>query len=420
MLSLIVALSTPAAATGELRFVLSRDAASGLLGEASHAGNDAAIAEHGSAPLALLPRSDELVAVVPAHMLSWQRIVLPKLGSARLRAALDGMLEERLLDEPAQLHLALSPGAATGQSVWVAACDKAWLQAWLQAFEAAGRIVARVVPEFAPPLASSAAEQAASYYALGEPHNAWLLRCASDGVQSLPLNASARSALAWPSQADAAQSPPTVFAEPAVAALAEQILGSKVQLRHNAQGLVAAARSGWDLAQFDLASTGGTRLARRASLAWAQWAGSPAWRPARWGVVALLVINLLGLNAWAWKERSALEAQRAQVRNLLTSTFPKIPLVVDAPVQMERELTALRAATGAVGARDLEPMLAGFAANTKAEQAPTAIEFVANELTLKGLKLPTNDANALRTALAAAGYSVREEAGNWVLRVAAP
>lgn len=413
MLSLITALASPTSAGGECRFALSHDAAPGLQradsGAGAGAGADSALADHGSAPLALLPRCDEMVAVVPARMLSWHRIALPKVNSARLRNALEGLLEERLLDEPQALHFALAPGAAPGSSVWVAACDKAWLHTALQAFESAGRPVARVVPEYAPLPAGSPP----TLHVTGSPDSAWLVRCADDGVQTLPLGPGALLALG----VDAASGDGSqVHAEPAVAALAEQMLTAKVRVGHSAQGLVAAARSGWDLAQFDLASTGSTRLARRAGLAWAQWAGSAAWRPARWGLAALVLAHLLGLNIWAWKERSALEAKRREVRSLLTQAFPKVPVVLDAPVQMEREVAALRQATGAVSSRDLEPMLATIAENVQTARPPSAIEFVANELTLKGFQPPPAEASALASGLAAAGYSSRVDGETWVVR----
>lgn len=410
MLSLIAALASPTPAGGECRFALSHDAAPGLQradsGAGAGSGTDSALADHGSAPLALLPRCDEVVAVVPARMLSWHRIALPKVNSARLRNALEGLLEERLLDEPQALHFALAPGAAPGSSVWVAACDKAWLHTALQAFESAGRPVARVVPEYAPLPAGSPP----TLHVTGSSDNAWLVRCADDGVQTLPLGPSMRAAL------DLDGTEGLATAEPAVAALAEQLLGGKVRVRHTAQGLVAAARSSWDLAQFDLASNRHTRLARRAGLAWAQWAGSAAWRPARWGLAALMLTHLLGLNIWAWKERSALEAKRGEVRSLLTQTFPKVPVVLDAPVQMEREVAALRQATGAVSSRDLEPMLATIAENVQTAQPPSAIEFVANELTLKGFQPPPAEASALASGLAAAGYSSRVDGETWVVR----
>src|SRR3954447_22497953 len=72
------------------------------------------MASHGSAQAAVLPTpmraGSEVVAIVPAQTLSWHRIELPKGVTARtprLRSALDGLLEDQLLDEPESLHFAL-------------------------------------------------------------------------------------------------------------------------------------------------------------------------------------------------------------------------------------------------------------------------------------------------------------------------
>ena len=118
MQSLIVALESTMPAGGEWRFALSPDAAPGWQ-RADSAGAtgtsaDSTLLDHGSAPLALLPRAGDVVAVVPARMLSWHRIVLPKVNSARLRNALEGLLEERVLDDPQELHFALAPAAVPG------------------------------------------------------------------------------------------------------------------------------------------------------------------------------------------------------------------------------------------------------------------------------------------------------------------
>lgn len=409
MHSLIIALASPALANAEFRFALAQDAAPGLERADQGSGAASALADHGNAPLALLPRADEVVAVVPGRMLSWHRITLPRVGNARLRSALEGILEERLLDEPQNLHFALAPDAAPGSSVWVAACDRAWLQAALQTLEAAGRAVARVVPEYAPLPTGSAP----TLHVTGSPDNAWLVRCADDGVQTLPLGPAVFEALDLDGSEDLAS------AEPAVAALAEQVLGRKVRVGHSAQGLVAAARSSWNLAQFEFASNSQTRLTRRAGQAWVQWTQSAAWRPARWGLATLVLAHLFGLNVWAWNERSALQTKRGEVRSLLLQTFPKVPVVVDAPLQMAREVAALRLATGAVSNRDLEPMLAAVALNAKAAQSPSAIEFTANELTLKGFAVPPAEAGALSQALAAAGYRSHGDGNIWVIKPAA-
>jgi general secretion pathway protein L len=404
MLSLIVSLPLAAQPGHALRYVLSASAASGLREADADAASQNSQPEHGSSPPALLPRADEIVLVLPARSLSWHRIVVPKVGGARLRQALGGLLEDRLLQDPQLLHLALSPGASPGSEAWVAACDRAWLHAALHTFEAVGRTVSRVVPAYAP----LDAGEAPVLHVVGEPDHAWMVRCAPDGVQTLPFDTSVYLAF------DLYAADVQPLAEPAVAAYAEHALGKPVRVLHSAQALVAAARSRWNFAQFDLTSTGGTRLARRLSQTWAQWSGSAAWRPARWGLAALLLANLAGLNAWAWQERDALQAKRLEVRNLLTRSFPKVQFVVDAPVQMEREVGALRKATGAVSAADLEPLLGSVAAALPPARLPSAIDYGASELTLGGVSLPGIESGALSQALAASGYGVRQD-GNAVV-----
>ena len=108
---------------------------------------------HGSAPLALLPAGDDVTVIVPGPALSWHTVALPAGnlgGAARLRAVLDGLREERLLDAPGALHFALEPGAKPGARVWVAATQRIALRAAVQALEAGGRRVTRIIPEFAP------------------------------------------------------------------------------------------------------------------------------------------------------------------------------------------------------------------------------------------------------------------------------
>lgn len=136
---------------------------------------------------------------------------------------------------------------------------------------------------------------------------------------------------------------------------------------------------------------------------------SPAWRPARWGAALLLLANLIGLNAWAWKEQSALQARRAALKDTLTQTFPHVRVVVDAPLQMEREVAALRQATGAASGRDLEAILAALGASMAPGRTAGAIEFVAGEARIKGLQLGPEEASSLSVQLKGQGYSARAE-----------
>lgn len=383
---------------------------------------------HVSAPAALLPEPArpgcEVVAVVPARALSWQRVQLPQgvpLGAGqqtpRLRSVLEGLLEDQLLDDPAQLHFALEPGARAGKPVWVAVCDRAWLREALQVLEAAGRRVSRVVPEFAPgPTASGGPE----LFALGTPEEAHLVLCGhgpDQGVAVLPLSSAALGLIGpatGPTDTDAPPLP--LHAEPAVAALAERTLGRPAALHTASQRALDAARGAWDLAQFDLASTGRTRALRKAGSAASAFLYAPQWRAARWGVGLLAAAHLVGLNAWAWQERDALAAKQAGVRNALTQTFPKVQVVVDAPVQMERELAVLRQAAGSVSPRDLEPLLAAAGAALPEGQLPNALEYTAGELRLRGITLTDEEHTAMVTRLQTAGYGARMDDGSLSLR----
>jgi len=358
------------------------------------------VSAHGSAAPALLPSpagaGSETVVIVPAAALSWHRVDLPK-GTGprapRLRAMLEGLLEDRLLDEPEDLHFALEPGAAAERPAWVAVCDRSRLRAALQMLESAGRPVSRVVPEFAP-------EGDPALYALGDPAGAQLVCAGRDGVLAVPLSAASLALL----PANLPETTPLV-AEPAVAALAELVLQQRPRLLPPAERLLSSAQTAWDLSQFEFASGGRARAFKKLSAGWAGLLRAPEWRPARWAVVVLLAVQLLGLNAWAWKERSALAAKREASRTILTQTFPQVRTVVDAPQQMEREVAALRQVTGGISGRDLEAMLGALAAIAPPGRAATGLEFSGTELRVHGLAASEAQAQPLLQALRSRGYA---------------
>jgi general secretion pathway protein L len=408
MSTLIITLSHDPVGPGAVYdYVLTRD------------GSTAAVQSR--ALLALLPvlgRADEVVAVVPAHLLSWHQVQLPKgtLGRRfyqeaspqRVRAVLDGLLEERLLDDMAQLHLALAPSPRDDAPVWVAVCDRAWLQAALQALEQSGRPASRIVPEFAPD------SPADTVTVLGEPEAARLVFNAAGAVAVWPASKAAVALLNWPAEH-------AVVAEPAVAALAEQLFQRPVTLQPSAQRSLQASQSNWDLAQFELLNSSRTRTYKRGSAAFNTLLRAPHWRPARVALLALLLLHLAGLNAWAWKAQAQLDAKRAAVREVLTSTFPSVRVVVDAPIQMAREVAALQQASGVASGRDLEAMLGVFSAAAPVNIAPTAIEFVAGELRLQGLKLTPEALAALSFKLKPQGYGASSEGERLVIKqVTAP
>lgn len=361
------------------------------------------LADHGKAPAALLPlprgAGAEVVALVPAQALSWHRVTLPKSmvpGTPRMRAALEGLLEEELLDDTEAVHVALQPGARAGESAWVAICDRAWLRNALQLLEAAGRGVSRIVPEFAP-------EGSAALAVIGDPGQPMVVASSEDGVLVLPLASAALPLLpALPEEAPR-------FTEPAVAGLAEQLLQRKLTLQQAPQRWLQAARTRWDLAQFEFASSSRTRALKKFATGWSEVLRGAAWRPARWAAVLLVAVNLAGLNAWAWKERASLEDKREAVRRTLKETFPQVRVIVDAPVQMEREVAALRQQTGVASARDLDALLGALAAAVPAGRTPAALEYGNGELRARGLALSAEDVRGVASQLRTLGYAATAE-----------
>ncbi len=387
--------ATPRTGT-ELDYVLSRD---GL-----------AVSAQGRCAAPLLPRADSVALVLADCDVSWHRITLPKAPAARLRAALSGMLEEALLDDAEQLHLALAPEAAAGQPTWVAAVDKRWLSAELAALEKANVFVDRVLPASWPDAPPSghfelADEADARSLALHWAH--------ADGVATLSLQGGlARALLPQPLPDGARWS-----ATPAAATAAERWLDAPVVVLSAAERALQATGSLWDLRQFDLARRSrGTRAVRDAL----RGLRTPAWRPARYGIAALVLTQLLGLNLWAWHLRSTLDAKREKQVALLQSTFPHVRAVLDAPLQMQREVALLRAAAGQPDASDLEPLLRAAAAAWPADLAAVeSIRFEPGRLTLAASSWDAGRIEQFRAQLQPMGLRLDVADGRLVLSRAA-
>lgn len=371
----------------------------------------------GRAAADLLPtqgaRGAEVVAVVPARALSWHGISLParvlqgllsgRTEPARARGVLAGLLEEQLLDEPERLHFAVLQGSGDGPQAWAAVCDRAWLQAHVQALEAAGYSVSRIVAECTPTAMGTARALLSDAM---EP--AQLTLCTAQGVSLLPLlGASLGLAKA---QADL-----DVLAEPPVMALAQQHFGNQVLLQTKEQRLLFAAQSPWNLAQLELSGSSNGRLRKGLAAAWQQVCNGAAWRPLRWGVVALLLVQVVALNALAWQQRQQQDRQRTALQDMLQQTFPDIRLVVDAPLQMQRAVDDLARAHGVGTDTDLSRVL-----SMAGPLAPQGLNLTAIELSDKELRLSTNgldtaQAQPLLSALEARGLQSRLQDGQLLI-----
>jgi len=332
---------------------------------------------HGQCVASLLPKADTVVAVLADTDVSWHRITLPKAPAARLRAALAGVLEEAVLDDADTTHLALAPQASGGQPTWVAAVNRPWLRGELAALERAHMFVDRVVPAAWPddPPTGHFAETDA-HPGNGAAQGIALTWSHPDGVATMRLHGGLpRAVIPQPAPPGTRWS-----AAPGAAAAAEQWLGTPVNVMPTPQRLLQAARTLWNLRQFDLARRSRGRRAFRDVMR--QWR-SPSWRPVRSGLAALLIAHIAGLNLWAWHQADAINSKKQAMVSVLQTTFPNVRAVLDAPLQMQREVQALRARAGKPNETDFEPMLQAAAAAWPADRPPVDnLRYESGKLTL--------------------------------------
>lgn len=344
----------------------------------------------GQCAASLLPKAETVVAVLADADVSWHRITLPKASSARMRTALVGVLEDLVLEDADLIHFAVAPDATPGQATWIAAMDHNWLRSELAALEKANVFVDRVVPSAWPDDPPGGHFAEADSHDNGGEDGIALTWSHPDGVTCLRLRGGlARALVPLPAPHGTRWS-----ATPGAAAAAEQWLGTPVNVMPPAQRLLQAARTLWNLRQFTLARRNrGTRALRDS---WKKFL-SPAWRPARVGLAALVIAQIVGLNLWSWNLKAAIDAKREAAIGIVKSTFPRVPensVRLDPGLVMQRETDLLRLRAGKPGETDFEPMLQAAAIAWPADQPPVEnMKYENGKLTLAtvGWKEPQLD-----------------------------
>jgi general secretion pathway protein L len=379
------------------------------------------IGSEGRSAANALPRADSLIAVLAPTDISWHRINCPKAAPARMAAALAGVLEERVIDDVESLHLALAPDARPGEPTWVAATDRRWLQQALSRLEQGHRVVERVSPSMWPdtPPTLHVHEDLATDgrlpLTLSHAHPDGVGHWPLGQAQGTPVGAGGlRALLPQPIPPDWRCS-----ATPAAASAAGQWFGpdTPLQVQSATQQALQATRSLWNLRQFSLVAT--HRGLARLRNGWRHVRRDHAWRPLRWGLATLIVVQIAGLNLAAWQQRQTLAAKQAQMVVLLQTAHPQVQAVLDAPIQMQRETDALRARAGRAGDGDLEPMLQAAASAWPQPQPVGQFSYEPGKLTLAAPGWSEAQVNNFRAALTPAGWHVEADADRLTLQRAA-
>lgn len=368
--------------------------------------DDGQLLAQGQDLAAALPASEQLVLLLPEQACSWHRVSLPRSGSKRWRAALVGMLEEELLEDPEQLQLAIEDQAAPGELCWVAATPIAPLRELIARIEGADgshRLVDRILPRAWP----SAAAQGHFFRNEAGLQLRW---SDADGVVTLPLRGGFARARYTPSLVQSSEWSSTAEAQEG----AEQWLGMRVALADEAAQARRALASPWDLRQFALAP-------RLHGLRWLRQAAHQLmhrqWRSARIGIALLAATLLVGLNLLALQQRTQIAQRQQQLEATLRQAFPRIGQVLEPSLQMQRELGLLRAQAGELGEQDLETLIAVLASHWPEARGPVeALNFETGQLSLPRAGWSDEQIEQLRRQLASEQWELVQEQDRLIVK----
>lgn len=398
------------------------------------------VLREGHARIAELPAAERLVLILAASDVLLTTASVPPLPPARLRQALPNLVEDALATDAQPCHIGVGPvldgNAARGaRQRLLMVADRAWLRAVLDAFaehrhrrrhvlaaQLCVPLAASAEPEPEPTLAADApvppvppqpatlvVEAAASALAqsgelLDSATNAarqWQLTVRTGAHAGYGLLLGDEALAAWQALAPAgiwyadaeaaARAPVPDLGQAARASWRVWIEGAQDCLREPAL----------DLAQFEFAQG----RADRWNLA--------AWRLPLALLAGIVLVQIMGMNThWLLlrNEQQRLEAAQLQT---LHGAFPQIQTVLDAPLQMRRQVEQLRIASGRSTPEDFLPLADRFAqaARRLSPDALQALEYRGRMLvvTLK----PGVDTAGLRNAARQAGLQMEEDkAGN--------
>ncbi len=330
-----------------------------------------------------LPRDATIAVIAPLTRCVIMAIDLPPLHGVKLQQALASVLGDKLTGAGGTQHYAAA-AIENGRIREAAACDAAWLKQCLDALAAAGLRVTQVVPEAGIPAKASA------WWGQwpAQPAPAWLVRAANgEAVRVAPPLLSA----VLPSADDASLKQWQWFSDPACS---EPPVGAPVPCTAlSAVALLLRTRdAAWDLRQFSFSPPdAATRF-----LAWC--ANSLQQRSGRFAfvaLVALIVVNIIGLNFYAMKQQREISARHAEMERIVAQALPGAPRLLEPALQLEAAWQRTRTGTEQSEASTLLGLFALFT------HADSASALTALDISMRSLQATFTDNAALERSAAA-------------------
>jgi general secretion pathway protein L len=348
--------------------------------------------DSGNGTLASMPHADQVIAIVASDRVLATAVALPKLKRNKLETALPFVLEDGLLDDVSEVHVIPGMKLADGRTV-LYALDKGWLSRFLAACSAAKLRLRRAVPEFC---------------LLPQHGEEWSM--AWDGTQGFmamaghlggALDKGSDTRMPALLQLRLQQTPP--------AALRLFTLGSEVEAPSwGIKVPILFERQHFDWRKAEI-------TADTPNLLWGKFAAPPRigelWpvlRPALMVLLLLFCVEALLTNL----EWAVLAHEKRQLSNAMTDTFRETfgtdAVVVDAPLQMRRNVARLRHAAGVADEADFLPLLEKFSVAT--DDLPgrvlNTVRYDDGKLDVQMRLTGANAVDILRERVAGAGLSL--------------
>lgn len=310
-----------------------------LLGDAGN------LLQSGTAAFAAMPKGHDVEIIVAADRVLIVEVALPAGGRKRWQKALPYLVEEFTLSDPEENHVVPGPDLADARKV-LFVLDKSWLKRVTEAARIAGlslRLMA--VETLLAPL------EAGSWTLVRDAHGGFV-RTALHAGTALDLTEQLPLALRL-SLEQAPQLPKKIH----LAYAREVPVEQRSQPQWSELQIPLAAASDWDWRRVTIPSDATNLLwgefAPRAKIrAW--W---PKLRPAVWLLLAVLALEIAGSNLqWA-----LLASEKNRVNNAMQktfrATFGENVTLVNAPLQMRRNLAEMRHVAGIADDGDYLPLL---------------------------------------------------------------
>jgi general secretion pathway protein L len=354
----------------------------------------------GHATLANLPRTEACELVIPAEAALLTRASLPRGSKQKMRQLLAYAIEDRLVTEPDVVHVAAGPTLADGQTALVVV-DKAWMARVLARFNEAGLRPRSVWPETLLP------KLPADGWVMVWDGRGGFLRSGEYAGMSLDGGSSTQPPAALVLSVAEARTAATL-PQHLLLRLHEDTPPPDVEAWSHVLGVTVEVGIGWKPLQHPDVIHGGINLLQGAFVPAGMARGW--WPGMRLPLIlaGLIVLLQIGATTTEWWRLSREKHQlQAAMEKSFREAFPDARVIVDAPLQMQRNLAELRGAAGQMSPSDFLPLLSRVAAALDADSRGSlrAIHYEASQLSLDVPVADQAAADQLVKRLTAAGLT---------------